>query len=74
MMFIESKAMLVAMLKLVEDGIPSLSVHDSLIVPVNQHSMDSSPDPRPCVGRELSYSGQLDFILSQRIRAAVEMH
>jgi hypothetical protein len=35
-MFIESEVMLGAMLKLMEDGIASLSVHDSLIVPISQ--------------------------------------
>jgi hypothetical protein len=36
LMFIESRAMLGAMFKLMDKGIPSLTVHDSLIVPVSK--------------------------------------
>jgi hypothetical protein len=39
LMYIESEAMLGAMLELMEKGIPSLSVHDSLIVPVSRREI-----------------------------------
>ena len=35
LMYLESKAMIQAMLDLMRSGIPSLSVHDSLIVPAS---------------------------------------
>ena len=34
LMYLESKAMLEAMLELMRSGVPSLSIHDSLMVPV----------------------------------------
>jgi hypothetical protein len=39
LMFIEREAMLGAMLKLMGDGIPSLSIHDSLIIPVSKREI-----------------------------------
>ena len=39
LMFIESQAMIGAMRELMEQGIPSLSVHDSLIVPVSKRKI-----------------------------------
>jgi hypothetical protein len=39
LMFIESKAMLGAMVQLMNEGIPSLTVHDSLIVPVSKEEI-----------------------------------
>jgi hypothetical protein len=39
LMFIESEAMLGAIRTLMWDGIPSLSVHDSLIIPVSQREL-----------------------------------
>ena len=39
LMYIESEAMLGAMFKLMEEGVPSLSVHDSLLVPVSKRDI-----------------------------------
>lgn len=38
-MFIESQAMMGAMTELMGQGIPSLTVHDSLIVPVSKREV-----------------------------------
>jgi hypothetical protein len=39
LMFLESEAMLGAMIRLMDDGIPTLTVHDSLIVPVSKRDI-----------------------------------
>jgi hypothetical protein len=40
-MFIESEAMIGAMAELMRDGVPSLSVHDSLIVPETRRDLSA---------------------------------
>jgi hypothetical protein len=39
LMFLESEAMLGAMIQLMDDGIPTLTVHDSLLVPVSERDI-----------------------------------
>ena len=39
LMYAESEAMFAAMLELMRAGVPSLAVHDSIIVPVSKHHL-----------------------------------
>jgi hypothetical protein len=41
LMYVESRAVFNTMLGLMRHKVPSLAVHDSLIVPINQHSLAS---------------------------------
>jgi hypothetical protein len=41
LMYVESRAIFNTMLELMRRKVPSLAVHDSLIVPINQHSLAS---------------------------------
>ena len=46
LMFVESQAMIGAMQELMDQGIPSLSVHDSLIVPVSKRQIAEGSKPQ----------------------------
>jgi hypothetical protein len=39
LMYVESEAMFAAMVELMRAGVPSLAVHDSIIVPISKHHL-----------------------------------